>query len=115
MSEIIADTGLIAYCGLYCGACKRYLKGKCPGCMKNEKASWCKVRACCIENNYSGCADCGQMDNIADCKKLNNFISKIFEFVFRSDRHACIRLIKEKGPEGYALHMAENRIVTIKK
>ena len=43
MKEIVADTNLIGYCGLYCGACKRYLKDKCPGCHKNEKAAWCKT------------------------------------------------------------------------
>jgi hypothetical protein len=26
MKEIVPDTNLIAYCGLYCGSCKSYLK-----------------------------------------------------------------------------------------
>ena len=30
----------IAFCGLYCGACRQYLKEKCPGCRKNEKAKY---------------------------------------------------------------------------
>ncbi len=115
MKEIVADTSLIARCGLYCGACKRYLREKCPGCFKNEKASWCKVRSCCLENNYASCADCKLMDDIADCKKLNNFMAKIFAFVFRSNREACLRMITEKGLDGYAEHMTQNRIMTIKR
>ncbi len=30
MKEIVQNTDLIAYCGLYCGACKSYLMEKCP-------------------------------------------------------------------------------------
>ena len=50
MKEIVTDTGLIAYCGLYCGACGRYRKDRCPGCHENEKAAWCRVRTCCRES-----------------------------------------------------------------
>ena len=43
MKEIVADPKLVAYCGLYCGACGAYLRGRCPGCIENYKATWCKV------------------------------------------------------------------------
>lgn len=115
MKQIIADPGLIAYCGLYCGACKAYLKEKCLGCHQNEKASWCKVRTCCTEQGYTTCADCQLVDNLTDCKKLNNLIAKFFALVFRSDREACLRFIAEQGPEAYAAHMAEHRIVALRK
>ncbi len=115
MKEIVADPKLIAYCGLYCGACKKYLNGKCPGCRENDKASWCKVRACCIENNYSTCAECHLTNGVADCQEFNNFIAKLFGLVFRSDRQACIRLIQEKGLEQYAAEMARNQIMTIRR
>jgi hypothetical protein len=39
MKQIIADKNLVAYCGLYCGACNKYLDGKCPGCQKNKKSA----------------------------------------------------------------------------
>ena len=39
-----ADPKMVAACGLYCGACKKYRMGKCSGCHKNKKASWCKIR-----------------------------------------------------------------------
>jgi len=115
MNQITTDKTLIAYCGIYCGACPKFLKEKCPGCQKNEKATWCKVRTCCIENNYTSCADCKDFENVADCKKFNNFFSKLIGFILRSDRKACIELIKEKGYDDFAKYMAENKLITIRK
>jgi len=115
MKEICTDKNLIAYCGLYCGACKKYLQEKCPGCLENNRASWCKVRTCCIEHSYSSCADCQSFENLKECKKLNNFIARLFSFFFGSDRFACIASIKEKGYESYAQEMAEKHIMTMKK
>jgi hypothetical protein len=112
--HIVADKNLIAFCGLYCGACKSYLKGKCNGCRENDKATWCKVRLCCFENNYLSCADC-QKTGLMDCKIFNNFFSKIIGYFLRSDRAACINLIKEKGYENFAIIMAGNKKHTIKK
>lgn len=115
MSEITVDKTLVSYCGLYCGACKRYLKGGCPGCIKNEKAGWCKVRKCCIENSYQSCAECKEYTDVSECKKLNNFFSKVFAFIFRTDRLAGITMIKEKGYENFAKLLAEEKRVAIKK
>jgi hypothetical protein len=36
------------------------------------------------------------------CRKFNNFVSKIFAVLFKSDRSGCIRQIKEKGMEKHA-------------
>jgi len=58
MKEVASNPDLVAYCGLYCGACGSYLRETCPGCHQNEKAEWCKVRVCCIDNQYLSCADC---------------------------------------------------------
>lgn len=115
MSAIIADAKLVAYCGLYCGACKAYLKGKCHGCAENEKAGWCKVRKCCIKNNYTSCADCKEFDDFLQCKEFNSFMAKIFAFIFRSNRGACIRRIKEIGVEQFAAEMAEKGMQSIKR
>lgn len=115
MREIVVNKNLIAFCGLYCGACKKYLSGKCLGCNKNDKASWCKVRTCCLENNYLSCADCEKMSKTEDCVKLNNFISKVFAVVFRSNRNACIREIRESGYEIFAEKMSKTKAMTIKK
>ncbi len=115
MPEITADPNLIAYCGLYCGACGAYLKGKCPGCKKNDKAAWCQVRACNREYQYASCADCKQVGAFAECGKLNNFMSKIFAFLFRSDRPAGLAMIRQKGYPAFARHMAENKLQSLKK
>jgi hypothetical protein len=112
--EIVADRNLIARCGLYCGACNSYLTGKCPGCTENTKATWCKVRQCCMENNYSVCADCNMME-LKDCKKFNNFFSKMIGFILRSDRAACIHRIKEIGYDGFAIEMASLKRHSIKR
>ena len=115
MKEIENKVELIAFCGLYCGSCRSFVKGKCPGCAKNIKASWCKIRTCNFENNFKSCADCSTYSNPMDCKMYNNFISKAFSFVFRSDRAAGIEMIKNKGYESFASYMAENRLQAIKR
>jgi len=113
--QVIPDMNLIAYCGLYCGECKAYLKGKCKGCKENIKADkWCKVKKCCESNLYKNCADCKIYDNSTDCKLLNNFMSKIFSLFLGSNRNACIKRIKEIGNQAYANEMIGKKSMTIK-
>lgn len=109
------DPGLVAYCGLYCAACRSYRKGRCPGCRENVKATWCAVRTCCMDHGYANCAACDNVDDFRACKKLNNFISKIFGFVFRSDRPASIERIREIGADGFAREMAERGEMSVKR
>lgn len=113
--EVINDENMVAYCGLYCAACGKFQKGSCPGCVKNEKAAWCKIRTCCIENGYKSCADCKEFSNVMDCKKYNNFISKVFGFVFRSNRAACIAMIKEGDYKKYADYMTEHKMQSMRR
>lgn len=115
MKNITSDPSLVAYCGLYCGACRSYLKERCPGCHENAKATWCQVRSCCIEKSYSSCADCKDFADTQSCKKYNNVISKIIGFVLRSDRGACIKQIKKIGLQGHAHTMAKEQKQTIKR
>lgn len=115
MRHITADTNLIARCGLFCGACKRYLKERCPGCEKNEKATWCGIRKCCAENSYASCADCKKFDDVIKCPDFNNFMSKLFGFIFRSDRRACVDYIKTHGAKSYAAMMAQDGLQSIKR
>ena len=115
MKTIKPDVKLIARCGLFCGACGRYLKEKCPGCAKNEKATWCGIRLCCAENGYDSCADCKTFKDPMQCSKYNNIMSKIFGFIFRSDRRACIESIRANGAKKYAAMMAEKGLQTIKR
>ncbi len=108
MKPITADPDAIACCGLYCGACRKYRTDKCPGCAGNDKASWCKVRTCCMEHGYGSCAECTEVADFRDCKHLNNFMASVFAFIFRSDRMASLDLLKDKGREEYATYMAEH-------
>jgi hypothetical protein len=115
MKEIVQNTELVAYCGLYCGACKSYQKEKCPGCHENSRASWCKVRLCNIEHNFRSCADCTEFSDPRECKKFNNFISKAIGLFLGSDRPACIDKIKESGYDEYARLMTDQRRQSIKR
>jgi hypothetical protein len=115
MKEIVSDPSLVARCGLYCGACRAYLKGKCGGCSENHKATWCKIRTCCDDNRYTTCADCTEFENPNDCKKFNNFIGTIFGIIFRSNRAGCIQKIREIGPAQYADVMARDKLQSVKR
>ncbi len=106
MEEIVVDPDLVAYCGLYCGACPRHIKGRCPGCRENEKATWCKIRTCCISGELTTCADCQPFPDPHGCRKFHNPFSRIIGFFLRSDRRACIEQIRERGIEGHASAMA---------
>jgi hypothetical protein len=115
MTDIPVNAALVARCGLYCGACKSYLKGKCAGCHENARATWCGVRSCCAQKQIATCAECADYPDPRACKKYNNFMSKLFAVVYRSDRAACITQIKELGLEGHARVMAESGRQTIRR
>jgi hypothetical protein len=115
MREVTVNPELVAFCGLYCGACRAYLQDRCPGCRKNEKAAWCKIRSCCLKNGRANCADCGQFPDPKDCKYFNNLIAKLFGLIFRSDRAACIQQIKKIGLKAHADDMASKKRQTIRK
>jgi hypothetical protein len=115
MKTIPTDRNLVAVCGLYCGACKAYLREKCPGCRENRKAGWCKVRACGIEHGFATCADCKDFSDPTQCRKFNNFIAKVFALIFRSDRKACVMRIREIGCEAFAAEMASKGLQTIRR
>lgn len=68
-----------------------------------------------MANEFASCADCREYTSPMDCKKYNNVISKLFGLLFRSDRAACIRQIKELGIDGHAECMAEKCSHTIKR
>jgi len=115
MPDIKVNAELVACCGLYCAACKSYLDEKCKGCHENSKATWCKVRSCCTEKQIKSCAECTEFSDPSACGKFNNFMSKLFGLVFRSDRAACIVQIRRLGLEGHAKAMAEMKSQTIRR
>ena len=106
MSDIPADPDKVACCGLYCGACKSYLTGKCGGCRAKVDASWCQVRSCCQAKGIATCASCDEYSDPRDCGKFDNMMSRLFGLLFRSNRGACIDQIKQIGLDGHAQAMA---------
>ena len=113
MKPIVPDTQSIAACGLYCGACRKFLTERCPGCKRNEKATWCKIRSCCQGNKFNTCAECPH--DVKECKAFSNWIGNVFAFLFNSDRAACIRYIKEHGEQAFAEEMTQRKCQTIKR
>ncbi|MBN1256790.1 MAG: DUF3795 domain-containing protein [Planctomycetes bacterium] len=93
---------IVAFCGLACSQCGAYRKGKCEGCF-SEKPMYrrCPIKKCNLENNYESCADCTSFEDFRHCKKLNNIISKIFGFIFRSNRIANLEEIRRIGLEKF--------------
>jgi hypothetical protein len=114
MNDVVADTRLIAYCGLYCGACGARLKGRCPGCAGNSKATWCSVRACCLERKIASCAECADYPDPRGCRKFHNVFSRVVGFLLRSDRRACVLRLREVGPDAYAREMTSRRARTLR-
>ncbi|MBQ8456384.1 MAG: DUF3795 domain-containing protein [Prevotella sp.] len=114
MLPTVSNMELIAACGLYCGSCRKYRKGKCPGCRANEKATWCSIRKCCHAKGFSTCANCPIKD-INTCKTFNNLFTRILGILFNSDRAACIRFIRRNGPERYANRMSVTEQMTIRR
>ena len=109
------DGSLIAACGLFCGNCGKYLKEKCPGCAANTKATWCKIRSCCIKKNIANCSACQEFVNPAECAKYNNFISRVIEFFFSSDRSLNIDYIRQNGEEKFVAIMKEDKRMSLPK
>jgi len=115
MKQITNNSAFIAKCGLYCGACGKYLNDKCPGCANNEKASWCKLRSCTLEKNIRSCADCDEFSDPMKCKKFNNVMAQLFGLIFNSNRAACIAKIKAVGYDDFTAYMTENKMMSFKR
>jgi len=109
------DINLLAYCGLYCGACsfkvafdeknKQHIKDMpskydkykdaelefCPGCRLDSQCGSCKIRACAKAKNLTNCSECVDFP----CTILKDFNDD------GMPHHAgCItnlKMIKEKG------------------
>lgn len=110
----VKDATLIASCGLYCGTCNKYKNGKCLGCKENTKATWCKIRTCNIEHGFDNCSQC-TITSADECKKINNFIGKVFGLVFKTDRLASLQYINKNGAESYVEKMVNLGQMAIKK
>ena len=89
---------IVAYCGLVCNDCGAFKKNRCGGCYCEKPMNMgCKVKPCAVDRGYGTCAECCDFDEFADCKKLNNFISRIFAFIFKSNRIGNLKRIRQIG------------------
>ncbi len=116
MNEIVTDPELVALCGFYCGSCKSYRKGKCPGCAAKDKdPSWCRVRSCCRQHAYRSCVDCSEVTDLAGCRKVNGLVNRVFGFVFRYSRVKNLEHLREIGYEAYATELARRGKLWVKQ
>ena len=104
--------------GLYCAACRKYRNDKCPGCQNHEEwpSGWlkrCSIRKCCFGHDQHTCADCPL--DVGHCLIYNSFISRVFGYLFNSDRAACIRYIRRYGEQAFADRMTLNEQMTMKR
>lgn len=124
MDKTTAQNLPIGACGLYCGACRKLLNEQCAGCQPQEDNQGigqslpkgfqrCKIRKCCKELGFRTCAECHK--DVKKCNTHNNFIGKVFALIFRSDRAACIRYIRDNGEQAYAEEMARRGQQTMKR
>ncbi len=110
---------LVSYCGFYCGACPKYIEEKCEGCKGKSPLCAvgyrkCKVRPCCIENQYFTCADCKKYISAKSCKKYNPLSIKFGEYISCTSRQKSIEMIKEKGITAFIEYMVCKEWVTMK-
>ena len=106
---------LVAFCGLYCANCGRYRKGKCPGCKDNQKATWCKIRTCCLDKDIINCSACGTWTDPKECRIYNNFLSRVIELISATDRSLCIRYLQNNPVEKFVEMMNDMKRMNLPK
>ena len=107
------DPGLVAPCGIYCGACYAYLrdKNKCPGCrlltdpLPNFRLR-CKIANCNILiNTDSGfCYQCKKIP----CQRLKQ-LDKRYRIKYNTGPLQNLTFIKEKGMTKFIKIEIKNR------
>ncbi len=101
---------MIASCGLVCSQCGRFLKGRCLGCAGPAPAfASCPTRRCVRERGLQTCAGCAEHAQLRECRKLNNLISRIFGFVFGTDRMGNLERIRRDGMERFVQNLPPPR------
>jgi hypothetical protein len=101
---------IVARCGLVCSNCGAFRRDRCGGCHSDKPMfSRCPVKACAVEKGCSTCAACESFPDLRACGKLNNFIARIFGFIFRSDRIGSLYRIREIGLDAFKAERHANR------
>jgi hypothetical protein len=93
----------IGCCGSYCGTCKALKENACRGCKigyqngkRDLSKARCKIKICCMRNNFVSCADCREY---CSCNIIQDFHSKN-GYKYKKYREA-ITFIKENGYDKY--------------
>lgn len=93
---------MVSYCGIYCGACPGFHKGRCKGCRTAVRKSSHKrscgygMRICCEEKEIDYCGQCEEYP----CSKINRLIrsqKSRMEYDYRHDIPKNFEMIKEEG------------------
>ncbi|NLM98345.1 MAG: DUF3795 domain-containing protein [Halanaerobiaceae bacterium] len=115
---------LDAYCGLYCGACPKFMMTEngeieefaaknglsvedfaCSGCKSGQVAKWCRVcklKMCAQEKGFDSCAECRDYP----CTDLISFRDDP-KYPYHKEIAAYLEEIKEAGKEAWLLSMKE--------
>lgn len=103
MGQENGSKAIVACCGLVCSECGAFKKSRCQGC-HSEKPMFknCPVKKCVSDNSFKTCAQCGAYSNLKQCRKLHNPISRIFGFIFRTNRIGNLEQIRADGFEKFA-------------
>ena len=107
-AEGSSELVVLAHCGLLCSRCGMFTRGKCGGCHEKPMNGRCGVKKCCLEREYATCAECSDFSDLKKCRKLYNFISKIFSFIFRTNRIANLYRVREIGIESFKNETTDN-------
>lgn len=97
-----SQTVIVACCGLVCSNCGAYKRDKCKGCHSDKPLfASCPVKACATFRQFSTCAECTPYHDLTQCGKLHNYISRLFGWVFGTNRIGNLCRIREIGLEAF--------------
>ncbi|TXT67677.1 MAG: hypothetical protein BAJALOKI1v1_30040 [Promethearchaeota archaeon] len=103
---------LVTYCGLWCGACPSFHRGRCKGCRttenKNPKKKKCGygIRKCCKDRGIEYCGQC----DAYPCSKINRLITSQKgrkEYDYRHNIPQNFQMIKKEGFEKWLQYQQE--------
>lgn len=112
MKTIAPDNKNIAACGLYCGACRKFLAEKCSGCKPNKKQLGVKSAHVAKKTSLILVLNAPMMSGNASCFPIDK---QSICILFNSDRSACISYIKEQGEQAFAEEMTKRKCQTIRR
>ena len=114
MTQVISEPpedAHVAACGLFCSNCRAFKIKKCPGCQVGPRFARCSVRRCCVQQGITTCAACEEFKaphDFRECKKLNNWIAKLFALVFGTDRPKALAMLRDRGRDAYLQEKRES-------